>query len=86
MPGALASPVVFDGSELQASEPIRLETTLDFAAEDFHGHVATIEWLRRLTGPQHARFLDEVQDALARDHPGGVADPSEEHLILARRR
>jgi SAM-dependent methyltransferase len=86
MPGALASPGVFAGSELQASEPLRLETTLDFTAEDFHGHVATIEWLRRLTGPRHARFLDEVRDALAREHPDGVADPSLEHLILARRR
>src|SRR5512143_3117038 len=79
MPGALAPPSAFDGSELEAAEPIRLDTTLTFTPEDFHGHVATIEWLRRLTGPLHARFLDEARAALV--HSNEVADPSEEHLV-----
>jgi SAM-dependent methyltransferase len=86
MPGALASPAAFAGSALEPAEPLRFATTLEFTAEDFHGHVATIEWLRRLTGPLHARFLDEVRAELARHHAGGIADPSEEHLVLARRR
>ncbi len=86
LPGELVSPAVFEGSALEASASLRFDTTLAFTADDFHGHVATIEWLRRLAGPRHGRFLDEVREALARGHADGIDDPSVEHLVLARRR
>jgi SAM-dependent methyltransferase len=85
LPGALASPTVFDGSALVAEPIVRLETTLDFTAEAFHGYVSTVEWIRRVAGPHHARFLDELRDELRRRHPDGLGDPNEEFAILARR-
>jgi SAM-dependent methyltransferase len=85
LPGALASPVVFAGSPLVAEPEIRLETTLDYTADDFHGAVSTVEWLRRVAGPLHGRFLDELRAELPRRFPDGVRDPCEEFLVLARR-
>jgi SAM-dependent methyltransferase len=85
LPGALASPAVFDGSGLVAEPVVRLTTTLDFTAEAFHGYVSTVEWLRRVAGEAHARFLEELRLELARRHPDGLSDPNEEFVILARR-
>jgi SAM-dependent methyltransferase len=85
LPGALASPTVFDGSDLVLEADLRLDTTLDFTAEEFHGYISTVEWLRRLAGPAHERFLDALATELARRHPDGVREPNEEFLLLARR-
>jgi SAM-dependent methyltransferase len=85
LPGSLASPVVFDGSPFVAEAVMRLETTLDYTVDDFHGAVSTVEWLRRVTGPLHGRFLDELGTELPRRFPDGVRDPCEEFLIMARR-
>lgn len=85
LPGPLASPEVFVGSGLVLEAEIRLETTLDFTAEEFHGWISTIEWLRRVAGPAHGAFLDLLGVELAARHPEGVRDPNEEFLLLARR-
>jgi SAM-dependent methyltransferase len=85
LPGPLASPSAFGGSPLVAEPTLRLETTLHYTADEFHGFVSTVEWLRRVAGPHHERFLARLGDALARRHPDGVDDPSEEFLIVARR-
>jgi SAM-dependent methyltransferase len=85
LPGALASPAVFDGSGLVFEADIRLDTMLDFTADEFHGYVSTVEWLRRLAGPAHGRFLDALATELARRHPEGIREPNEEFLLLARR-
>ncbi len=85
LPGPLASPAVFAGSPLVVEPEIRLQSTLEFTVDEFHGFVTTIEWLRRLAGAQHARFLALLRDELAARFPDGVRDPNEEGLILARR-
>ena len=85
LPGELASPTVFDGSGLVAIDTIRLETTAHFKPEDLHGFVSTVEWLRRLAGPLHAQFLDDLRAELETRHPDGVEDRMEEFLLLARR-
>ncbi len=85
LPGELAFPHVFDGSPIVAEPEIRFDTTLPYTAEDFHGVTGTFEWLRRVTGAVHGRFLAELRDELARRCPDGVRDTAVEHLILARR-
>jgi len=85
LPGPLASPTVFAGSGLVVEPEIRLHTTLDFTVDEFHGFVATVEWLRRVAGGHHARFLELLRDELMLRFPDGVRDPNEEFLILARR-
>ena len=86
LPGELASPMVFDGSELAFTERIRLEVTARFTPEELRGFVSTVEWMRRLTGPLYAQFLDELQAELEARHPDGLEDRMEEHLLLAHRR
>src|SRR4030095_13967834 len=58
-----ASP--FDGSGLVAEPHPLLNTVLRFTAEEFHGYISTLEWVRRFAGPRHAEFLDRLRDALA---------------------
>jgi SAM-dependent methyltransferase len=82
---ALAVPDVFAGSPLVADPVVKLRTTLEYDVDDFLGAVATYEWCRRVTGPVHGRFLDELRAELARRHADGVHDPSEETVLLARR-
>jgi SAM-dependent methyltransferase len=85
LPGSLATTGVFDGSTLVVEADLRLDTMLDFTAEEFHGYISTVEWLRRLTGPAHGRFLDALATELERRFPNGVREPNEEFLLLARR-
>ena len=54
-------------------------------AEDFAGYVSTVEWIRRIAGPEHAAFLDDLRAHLAAHHPDGVDEQIEEILLLARR-
>ncbi len=78
-------PDPFAGSGL-AAEPARtLHTLLGFTAEEFHGYVSTLEWVRRFAGPRHAEFLDRLRDALAVSHPGGFSERNEEYLFVARK-
>ncbi len=71
---------VFDG------EPVRtLETTIAFTADEFHGYVTTLEWVRRLAGPRHGELLDRLRAELAANHPAGFAERGEEYLFLGRR-
>jgi SAM-dependent methyltransferase len=85
LPGELASRTVFDGSEFVAEDAIRLETATHFTPEELRGYVSTVEWIRRLTGPLHAQFLDDLGAEIATRHPDGVEDRTEEFLLLARR-
>jgi SAM-dependent methyltransferase len=85
LPGALASPAVFDGSGLVVEAELRLDVTLEFTAGEFHGWVSTIEWLRRVAGPAHGPFLALLAAELAARHPDGVREPNDEVLLLARR-
>jgi ubiquinone/menaquinone biosynthesis C-methylase UbiE len=75
----------FAGSEL-AAEPARiLQTSVQFTAEEFHGYVSTLEWVRRFAGPRHVELLDHLRDALAASHPEGFVERNEEYLFLARK-
>jgi len=75
----------FDGSTLVAEPPLVLPTELAFTAASFHGYIATLEWIRRMTGPEHARFLGLVRAALERAYPTGFRERHDEYLFLARR-
>jgi ubiquinone/menaquinone biosynthesis C-methylase UbiE len=78
-------PAPFDGSGLVAEpQPVR-QTVLRFSAEEFHGYISTVEWIRRFAGPRHAEFLGRLRDALATSHPDGFAERNEEYLFLARK-
>ena len=85
LPGPLASRAVFEGSGLEVEAEVCLETTLVFSADEFHGFVATVEWLRRLAGTKHDQFLTRLHAELAARFPDGVRDPTDEWLIVARR-
>jgi SAM-dependent methyltransferase len=76
----------FRGSALVPEAELRLETTLDYTPESFHGYVATTEFLRRVAGAQHERFLAELRGEVERRYPRGLAERCREHLFLARRR
>ena len=79
------APQPFDGSGLVA-EPARiLASTVRFTAEEFHGYVSTLEWVRRFAGPRHAEFLDLLRSALDSSHPEGFAEQNEEYLFIARK-
>jgi SAM-dependent methyltransferase len=73
----------FRDSAFLADPELVLETTLAFTAEEFHGYVATVEWIRRLAGEHHAAFLDALRDELARRFPDGITEPNREFLYLA---
>lgn len=75
----------FAGSALEAIEPILLSSTLSFSADEFHGYVATLEWVRRLAGDGHATLLERLREALATRHPTGFTERNDEHLYLARK-
>jgi len=75
----------FAGSELESSPAIVLRSTLEFSAEEFHGYVSTIEWVRRFAGTRHTEFLDRLREALAERLPDGFTEGSEEYLFLARK-
>jgi SAM-dependent methyltransferase len=79
------TPDPFAGSGLVAEPGVVIATALRFSAEAFHGYVATVEWLRRIAGPDHAAFLDALRAELVRRHPDGFVEHCEEHLFLARR-
>ena len=79
------APDPFAGSGL-AAEPARiLQSTVQFTADEFHGYVSTLEWVRRFAGPRHAEFLDRLGAALSARHPGGFGERSEEYLFLAQK-
>jgi ubiquinone/menaquinone biosynthesis C-methylase UbiE len=78
-------PSPFDGSGLVAEPQPVLQTVLRFTAEEFHGYISTVEWIRRFAGPRHAEFLGRLRDALATSHPDGFAERNEEYLFLARK-
>ena len=78
-------PEPFSGSSLDPLPPIVLPSTLEFTAEAFHGYVATIEWVRRFSGAEHAAFLDRLRHALEEHHPDGFMERNEEYLFLARK-
>jgi ubiquinone/menaquinone biosynthesis C-methylase UbiE len=75
----------FAGSGLESEPPLLLHTVLAFTAEEFHGYVSTLEWIRRFAGTNHAAFLDRLGEELSAHHPDGFEERNEEHLFLARR-
>jgi SAM-dependent methyltransferase len=75
----------FAGSGLEAVPPVVLRPVLAFTAEEFHGYVSTVEWIRRFTGAAHAAFLAHLRDVLAARHPDGFAERNEEYVYLARK-
>ena len=75
----------FAGTALVAEPPDVIEGELAFTAADFHGYVATVEWVRRLAGAHHAAFLAALQVELERRWPGGFRERNREYLFLARR-
>lgn len=78
-------PEPFAKSVLAPAPPRILRGVLHYTAAEFHGYAATTEFLRRFAGEHHAAFLDALRDELERRFPDGIAEPSEEHLFLARR-
>ncbi|MBM4243838.1 MAG: class I SAM-dependent methyltransferase [Deltaproteobacteria bacterium] len=78
-------PEPFRASLLQAAPPRVLHGVLHYTPAEFHGYAATTEFLRRYAGEHHAEFLEALRDELERRFPDGIAEPSEEHLFLARR-
>jgi len=83
--GDLATPESFAGSALTTVERLRFESTLRLSGEDFAGYMSTVEWIRRIAGPKHAAFLDDLRAHLAAHHPDGIDEQVEEILLLARR-
>lgn len=79
----LFAPEPFAGSGLVPEPEVVRETTLAFSVDDFHGYLSTVEWLRRITGPEHPRFLARLREELVRRHPAGVRERNAEHLSLA---
>jgi len=75
----------FAGSRLVAEPPLTLASELEFTPESFHGHVSTLEWIRRFAGPRHAEFLTRLRAELVRRWPNGFRERHEEYLYLARR-
>lgn len=78
-------PAPFAGSTFVAEPLITLESTLAFTPEGFHGYVATLEWIRRLAGPDHPVFLDRLREELELSWPGGFEERNQEYLFLARK-
>jgi SAM-dependent methyltransferase len=78
-------PDPFAGAGLEVDPPAVIESEVEYTAEGFHGYVATVEFLRRLTGERHAAFLAELRDELARRVPGGFRERQREYLFVARK-
>lgn len=79
------TPAPFADSAFRPEPGEVIATSLRFTAAEFHGYVSTVEWLRRITGAQHAAFLDALREELERRHPDGVLEHCQEHLFLGRR-
>ena len=75
----------FGGSGLESVPAVVLRSSLEFTAEEFHGYVATMEWIRRFAGAGHAVFLARLREVLAERYPDGFAERNEEYLFLARK-
>lgn len=71
---------------LEPAAPCVLDATLRYTADAFVGWVATLEWVRRVTGADHARALARIAALVAERHPDGFSERNEEHLFLACRR
>jgi SAM-dependent methyltransferase len=78
-------PEPFAGSALTAEPLVVVDSTLAFTAAQFHGFVATVEWLRRLLGASHAEFLAALDVELRRRWPDGFVERNQEYLFLARK-
>lgn len=79
------SPEPFAGSALTAEPLVLVDSELRFTAAQFHGYIATVEWLRRLLGASHADFLAALETELHRRWPDGFVERNQEHLFLARK-
>jgi SAM-dependent methyltransferase len=77
-------PDPFAGCKLVAEPVLTLDGVLAFTPEAFHGYVATLEWIRRLAGPDHGAFLDALHEELELRHPNGFEEQNREYLFLAR--
>jgi SAM-dependent methyltransferase len=75
----------FADSELVPAAPQTLESELAFTAESFHGYVATLEWVRRFSGPHHAAVLAYLRAELDRRWPEGFRARVAEYLFLAQK-
>ena len=75
----------FAGSQLESAPRAVLRSGLAFSAEEFHGYISTVEWIRRFAGAKHAEFLERLREALAEHHPDGLTERNEEYLFLARK-
>jgi SAM-dependent methyltransferase len=84
-PFVVHPPTPFAGARLLAEPELRLESVLEFTPESFHGYIATLEWIRRLTGARHAAFLDALREEAERRYPSGFSAHSEEYLFLAQK-
>jgi SAM-dependent methyltransferase len=73
------------GAGLACEPVIEIDTELAFTPETFQGYVGTLEWIRRLAGPEHGAFLVRLRDALERRWPDGFRERNREYLFLARR-
>jgi hypothetical protein len=85
--GWVHPPAPFSGAAgLEPVEPRTLVATLSYTPDAFLGWVATLEWVRRIAGPDHPRLLARLRTLVAERHPSGFEERNEEHLFLARRR
>lgn len=78
-------PAPFAGSGFEPDALRLIDTTVTYTADEYHGFVSTLEWVRRLAGPRHAELLARLGEALAARHPGGFVEANQEYLFLARR-
>jgi SAM-dependent methyltransferase len=74
----------FAGTPFEPLPPLRLEVPLRFTPAQYRGLIGTIEVIRRHTGADHARVLDHIARALARNLPATFEEVNEEFLFLAR--
>jgi SAM-dependent methyltransferase len=78
-------PAPFAGSGLATEPPAVIESEMEFTVDEFHGYVATVEYLRRLTGDRHPAFLATLRKELLRRVPHGFRERQHEYLFLARK-
>lgn len=85
--GWVHPPEPFTGaSQLEPVAPIVLPATISYTPDAFLGWAATLEWVRRIAGPDHRALLARLRTLVAERHPSGFEERNEEHLFLARRR
>lgn len=85
--GWVHPPAPFAGAAgLEAVEPRVLSATIAYTPDAYLGWVATLEWVRRIAGPDHPRLLAHLKTLVSERHPGGFDERNEEHLFLGRRR